>query len=336
LSAEGSAEVELESIAERAAAAAGAPVTDLRPLLGGLSSITLAARLGEEAGKPIVLKVAPPGLKPVGNRDVLRQARVLRALARVEGLAVPEVLFTDDGAPPLFGMGFVEGESFEPVNSTGPLPPPDDLGGRAMAAAVMLARLHAVSPLQIGLGGDPVGGLVAEVERWAQALDTVDEDLRPGHTACAARLKATVPEPWPPAVLHGDWRLGNMLCQGRRIEAVIDWEIWSIGDPRIDLAWFVANSVWQGNVFATRPAPGLPGPAALRAAYDSAAGRPVAARAWFDALVGLKQAATMGLILKRNRRRPAPDPTIEAHAPILPRLLEQAIARLDARRLALT
>jgi aminoglycoside phosphotransferase (APT) family kinase protein len=324
---------ELIHIAERASAAAGVPVTDLRPLVGGLSSITLLARLGEgsqEGERPIVLKVAPPGLQPVGNRDVLRQARVLQALHRVNGLAVPEVLFVADGVPPLFGMSFVEGDSFEPVNSSDPLPPPEDLSGRATAAAVMLARLHAVPPTDVGLGREPVGDLVAEVERWQRALDTVDEDLRSGHSACAAGLKATVPEPWPPAVLHGDWRLGNMLCRGGRIEAVIDWEIWSVGDPRIDLAWFVANSVWPDNAFATRPAPGVPGPATLRSAYETAAGRPVADVAWFDALVGLKQAATMGLILKRNRRRPVPDPTVEAYAPRLPGLLGQALARLDA------
>jgi hypothetical protein len=74
-------------------------VTDLRPLEGGLSSITLAASLRRPGKRPqqIVLKVAPPGLEPVRSRDVVRQARLLRVLAAVEDLAVPAVLFTDDG-----------------------------------------------------------------------------------------------------------------------------------------------------------------------------------------------------------------------------------------------
>ena len=84
----------------------------------------------------------------------------------------------------------------------------------------------------------------------------------------------------------------------------------------------------EGNEFATRVVPGLPGRSTLLAAYDSAAAAPVGDLAWFDTLVGLKQTATMGLILKRNRRRPTPDAAIEAHAARLPRLLERATGRL--------
>ncbi len=45
-----------------------------------------------------------------------------------------------------------------------------------------------------------------------------------------------------PAVVHGDFRLGNLLAVDERITAVIDWEIWSVGDPRIDLGWFLVNA----------------------------------------------------------------------------------------------
>ena len=223
---------DLHDIARRASRAAGAPVTDLRSLPGGLSSITLAARLGDRDDTRIVLKIAPPGLEPVRNRDVLRQARALTAVAAIGGVAVPEVLFTDGDTPPFFGMAFVEGDSVEPVTSDDRLPPADHVHARAVAAAEMLARLHVVDPRDIGLADEPEADLLSEVERWELALDTVDEDLRPGHTACAAALKANVPAAVPAAVLHGDWRLGNMLCRGSRIEAVIDWEIWSVGDPR--------------------------------------------------------------------------------------------------------
>src|SRR4051812_10156271 len=108
-----------EDVLRRATAAAGAELSALEPLLGGMASITYSARTAE--GTRVVVKVAPPGLEPVRNRDVLRQARVLRALAPVADVAVPGVWGADAGTPPevppLFVMDFVEGESYEPRHS---------------------------------------------------------------------------------------------------------------------------------------------------------------------------------------------------------------------------
>src|SRR5579859_4213202 len=98
-------ELDQEEMAARAAGAAGAAwipgvkIVDVRPLPGGASSLTYLARAeGAPADQDkIVLKVAPPGLKPVRNRDVLRQARLLRALETSPGVLVPRVLFEDPG-----------------------------------------------------------------------------------------------------------------------------------------------------------------------------------------------------------------------------------------------
>jgi hypothetical protein len=78
----------------------GAQLADLQPLPGGVSSLTFSARLraggsGGERDRRVVVKVAPPGLAPVRNRDVLRQGRVMEALHGAPGVAVPEVLFRD-------------------------------------------------------------------------------------------------------------------------------------------------------------------------------------------------------------------------------------------------
>jgi aminoglycoside phosphotransferase (APT) family kinase protein len=324
----GSQRLDMDALAARVADLAGAPVTELHPLPGGLSSVTIKARLGGPESRDVVLKVAPPGLEPIGNRDVLRQARVITLLGQVHGVAVPEVLFTDGAPPQMFAMEFVAGESFEPVTSDGPLPSRHDLASRASAAAAMLARLHSVPPAMAGLADEPVGDLLAEVERWERSLGTVDEDLRGRYEECATALKSSLPSPVAPAILHGDWRLGNMLCRDHRVEAVIDWEIWSIGDPRIDLAWFLMSSVWEGNPFATRRPDGMPDRAALLSAYEAATGSRAAGGAWFDALVRFKSVATMGLILKRNRRAERPDPTVERYAPALPLLIETALGML--------
>ena len=55
-------------------------------------------------------------------------------------------------------------------------------------------------------------------------------------------LRCSLPTPNEPALLHGDYRLGNLRAVGSRITAVIHWVIWSVGDPRIDVGWFLANA----------------------------------------------------------------------------------------------
>lgn len=96
----------IRELTDRAAAVVGgwipgATVDGVEPLTGGTSSLTYVAALaGVPAGyERVVLKVAPPGLAPVRNRDVLRQARLMAALARQPGVRVPKVLFCDAGAP---------------------------------------------------------------------------------------------------------------------------------------------------------------------------------------------------------------------------------------------
>src|SRR5262249_60605774 len=106
------AELDLEGLRRRLA---GAGITDVTPLAGGASSLTFT---GQRDGRAVVIKVAPPGVEPVAHRDVLRQARILKALAATP-VPVPEVLWEDPGnppdTPPLFVMSHVEGDCVEPL-----------------------------------------------------------------------------------------------------------------------------------------------------------------------------------------------------------------------------
>src|ERR1700742_1355285 len=94
---------------------AGAGVTDVTPLAGGASSLTF---IGICDGARVVIKVAPPGVEPVAHRDVLRQARVIKALAGTQ-VPMPELLWEDAGdppdTPPLFVMSHIPGEAKEPL-----------------------------------------------------------------------------------------------------------------------------------------------------------------------------------------------------------------------------
>jgi aminoglycoside phosphotransferase (APT) family kinase protein len=235
------------------------------------------------------------------------------------------VLVEDAGAPPLFVMSLVAGESFEPLFDGG-AGFDDAVGQRYRSAARCLAALHALSPVDLGVGDEPVVDAAAEVERWCATLRTVDQDLVPGWEAVSDALLADVPAPLGPAIVHGDFRLGNLLAVGSEVTAVIDWEIWSVGDPRIDLGWFLANA---DPATYSRPSSfvdTVPSRGDLLEHYAPGADVPDAA--WFIALACFKSAATWSLIVKHNRRRPTPRAEFEEMAPVLPRLLQLARALL--------
>lgn len=309
-------------------------ITNVRPLPGGASSLTFAAMSGDQR---VVIKVAPPGVMPTKHRDVLRQASMIRALGPTV-VPVPTVLFEDRGdppeEPPLFVMTHLEGSSTEPLfDDDGDDDDGDDDGGETMAGRMLdavrvMAELHRLEPSALGLDAEPIAGPSEEVERWCRTLETVDEVLVPGWREVAAALRATVPAPMPPGVVHGDFRLGNLLASGVRVVGVIDWEIWTVGDPRIDVGWFLINADAGTYRRATRYVGATPAPSELAAEYVAARGCDVPDLDWFQALACFKSAATWSLIVKHNRRRRDPDGGLEAMSLVLPTLLARAVALL--------
>ena len=315
-------------LALRASAAVGDDIDRVETLHGGSSSFTYSAQLHGSEPRKVVIKVAPPGLEPVRNRDVLRQAKVLRGLADAPGVMVPAVLGTDAGAPPeippLMVMSFEAGESYEPVLRGGnPGVSDAEIQARALAAARMLAALQRADAGQFE--DERETDLEREVGRWTRAFSTVDRGLQGDGRAddINAALQAARPEKLPPVVLHGDYRLGNMQCVGTEIRALIDWEIWSLGDPRLDLAWFLLNSDWR---HPNRKPGGdrMPPVDELAGAYEQASGVSVRDFGWFAALVRYKQAAASALIVKNNRRLAREGVDTASMEENIPRLLDWA------------
>jgi len=299
-------------------------VSALEPLPGGASSLTYVGRC---AGRPVVVKAAPPGVRPIAHRDVLRQARVIRSLAATP-VPVPEVLFDDPGdppdVPPLFVMSRVDGTTCEPLFDDDDAGPEGVVAERFQTAGAIMAQLHRVEPGAVGLESEPVIGPSAEVERWCRTLETVDPALVPRWREVAAALESSAPPALQPAIVHGDFRLGNLLAVDDRITAVIDWEIWSIGDPRVDAGWFLINCDPGTYRRSTRYVGATPPLSELATVYREELGREVPELDWFQALACLKSAATWSLIVKHNRRRNPPDPGLEAMAAALPQLLSRA------------
>jgi aminoglycoside phosphotransferase (APT) family kinase protein len=301
----------------------GAEVIDVTRVAGGASSLTFG---GIRDGRKVVIKVAPPGVEPVAHRDVLRQARIIKALGATR-VPVPEVLWEDEGdppqTPPLFVMSHVEGDCVEPLFDGGA--GSGELDERYRNACRTMAALHTLKPATLGLDGEPVVDPVAEVHRWCDTLQTVDAALVPDWQGVRDRLLGCAPRALEPAVVHGDFRLGNLLAVGASINAIIDWEIWSIGDPRIDAGWFLINCDPQTYQRVPSSADVAPPIAELAQIYQREGGS-VSDLAWFTALACFKSAATWSLIVKHNRRRRSPRAELEAMVPTLPRLLARALS----------
>jgi aminoglycoside phosphotransferase (APT) family kinase protein len=326
----GAVEVDLRELTDRLAPVG---VADLRPLPGGASSLTYTG-VTEGGTRRVVVKVAPAGVEPVRNRDVLRQAKLLRALEPTP-VPVPEVLWEDRGAPPevppLFVMTHIDGTSLEPLFD---LDGDDDeaiVAERMRNAARTMGLLHAIDLSDLSVAGGPRAANSAEVDRWCRSLETVDRSLAPGWKRVAKTLRAGAPAHRPDVrdrIVHGDFRLGNLLALDARITAVIDWEIWSFADPRLDVGWFLVNADPETYRRPTRYVGSLPGRDELVDVYAEVFGAAVPDLRWFEALACFKSVATWALIVKHNRRRTAPDPELEAMAHALPRLLALAEERL--------
>ncbi|QBX55921.1 phosphotransferase family protein [Nocardioides seonyuensis] len=330
---------------------AHAEVTELGQLEGGVSSLTYSCLVADSLGeRQVVLKIAPPGLAPVHHRDVLRQARVLRLLAGLPGFPVPGVVFEDGGdppdVPPMFGMELRAGDAYEPGLDMSANPPaPDVAAERMLAAARALGVLQTRTPDELGVGEEPVSAVQDELDRWERLFSTVDADIAPGHQDLYRRLSERVPRGIEPRMLHGDYRLANMLFVGRDLEAVIDWEIWSVGDPRFDLAWLLMH-LNPRHVFHedrsdadVAACSALPSAQAIIDEYVSTRrglgadeGHIEAVTTGLEWFVGVgfyKVASTIAAIYKRERKLPQPTPKLEVAARHLPGVLEAGHSVLD-------
>jgi aminoglycoside phosphotransferase (APT) family kinase protein len=319
----------------------GARVLSVEPLTGGTSSLTFTTRFEgvPDVDEVVVLKVAPPGLPPLRNRDVLRQGVLMRALSGRPGVVVPEVLFEDEGrppeVPPFLAMNLVPGECLEPILVREPdLSRSGQYHQRAFDAARRLAAMHRLDPGSIGLGAEPVVSIKEEIDRWTRAYETVPAHLQFNYPEVAEALYGSIPAAVRPVVNHGDYRLGNALCLDDRVTAVIDWEIWSVGDPRVDLTWltFFCDDAGHPSKASDQPS-GMPSSDEVRAAYFAAGGDEHSDLDWFDALTYFKEAAMTALLIKRAAKNA--DPTISdglvAFIPKLGHLLDMATSKLAGK-----
>jgi aminoglycoside phosphotransferase (APT) family kinase protein len=304
-------------------------LTEFESLPGGHSGITCLGTVtlpGAERER-VVIKATPPGRRPVGRHDVLRQARIL-SLATSAGagrVRVPEVLIADDSLDdePYFVMRWHPGESVEPVLDPAGHLSPDIVEARAFSAIEALAELHAMPAPD-----EPVLTPAQELKRWIPTMRTLDAVLREGSEALEAALLSSAPPPAGPAIVHGDFRLGNTLCTDGKVNVVIDWEIWSVGDPRVDMGWMVLFCDPRNFPGVGDAACPMPSARSLWDAYEQATGASTERSEWFESLARYKMAAIMGNNLARHRSGRYHDPFQEQLPPTIRCLIEGAASRL--------
>jgi aminoglycoside phosphotransferase (APT) family kinase protein len=136
-----------------------------------------------------------------------------------------------------------------------------------------------------------------------------------------------MPAPLPPVVNHGDYRLGNTLCVGGEVHAVIDWEIWSVGDPRVDATWLTYFCDDQEHPAApdSNSPSGMPTTDELLAAYVDERGTPLPDLDWFKALTRYKETGATALLIKRARKSGTVGAMHERMTPALPVMLADAL-----------
>jgi aminoglycoside phosphotransferase (APT) family kinase protein len=294
----------------------------------GLGSGDLAARrIGEGGGSNFtfllergadrfVLRRPPRPPLPPSAHDVAREARLQLALREAGFARLPTILAVCDDDDVL-GVHFYVMSYLHGLVVTEELPPGLEEEGarRALADDLVdgLVEIHAADVTRPGLAAFSRPGSYNErqVRRFTQLWEINRTREVPRVEEVGAWLTAHVPEPLPPTVVHGDFRLGNTMVlpdDPTRVAAVLDWEMGAIGDPRADVGYLLATYSEPGgppNPLGTSPVtalPGFPSRDELVERYVRSSGRDVAPLHWFEALALWKAAVFCEAIYGRFTR----------------------------------
>jgi aminoglycoside phosphotransferase (APT) family kinase protein len=242
-------------------------------LTGGLSNLTYRIR---GAAVPLVLRRPPLGHVLSTAHDMAREHRVLSGLHGTT-VPVPQPYVHETDATGEAGVGadfslmqHVDGETLDDRDDNADFTPAE-LRTISLELARTLARLHSLDAATVGLGdfGRPDGFLERQLRRWATQYAGNRFRELPDLDRLLARLRERLPETRWNSLVHGDYRLDNVLVRrtdgGPQIAAVLDWEMATIGDSLTDLGllglyWDLAELLGDS--------------AASRTAVDPAAGYP--------------------------------------------------------------
>lgn len=247
-------------------------------LAGGRSNLTYSVTDGTSRW---VVRRPPLGHVLPTAHDMAREYRVLSALWSTP-VPVPRTVLLGTADVPFYVMEHVDGTAYRDAAGLAPLGPARTRA-LVLSLADTLVALHAVDPAAVGLGdfGRPEGYLSRQLARWSRQLDASRSRDTRGTDELHARLCRRVPPSSAPTILHGDYRLDNILAEGDVVRAVLDWEMSTLGDPLTDLALLVVYAGIDADGGSVGSAPGYPATDEVVAHYAARCGRDASRLDWY-------------------------------------------------------
>ena len=288
------------------------------------------------------LRMPPPGAPAARDEGILREWRIIQALDGTDVPHTPAVAACEDAAVlgrPFYLMGFVDGWS--PMNSGGwPAPFDTDLDARRGLAFQLvegIALLSKVDWQARGLHdlGRPEGFHERQVDRWTAFLARIQQRELPGFDVAAAWLRAHRPLDYVPGLMHGDYQFANVMYRHgapARLAAIVDWEMGTVGDPKLDLGWVVQAWPEQPGEaedgFSYVDMRGMPSRSELLAHYAKVSGRQVDDIDYYVVLAKWK----LAIVLEQGFQRAGDDAKLQAFGPVVLDLMRGAAELAESSR----
>jgi aminoglycoside phosphotransferase (APT) family kinase protein len=302
---------------------------------GGHSNLTYGVR--DAAGTRWALRRPPLGKRLGSAHDMGREHRVVSALAKTPVPVAPVAGFCEDESvneAPFYVMEFVEGPILRGLAEADAFP--DEADRRAIGERVVdtLVDIHAVDPDAAGLGelGRKEDYVARQLRRWQGQWEKSKTRELPAIDTVHERLAARIPAQGPATIVHGDYRLDNMiLTPAGEVAAVVDWELCTLGDPLADVGLLMVYwpEAGEDDISLGQPATmalGFPKRDELKARYAERSGRDLSQLDFFVALGYWKLAIILEGVYSRYAagQYGKVDPGIEAFARLVERLAEAA------------
>jgi aminoglycoside phosphotransferase (APT) family kinase protein len=298
----------LAAFLEQHGITAGDVVT--KPIGDGHSNLTFL--VSDAAGRQAVVRRPPPPPTPPGAHDMLREARLVGALGET-AVPVATLLATAEADEVIDVHFYVMSFAAGPVVTTVTPPPLDTPAARRRIGERLvdtLADLHAVDWQAAGLAdmGRPAGFNARHRSRMARLVADADGTPPAQFAEVDAWLQDNVPDESGAAIVHNDFRIGNVVLSAERpgeIAAVLDWELATIGDPLFDLGYFLASVPTAPPYNPTERfglamlEDGYPSRDELAARYAERTGADLAALDWYTTLALWK----LAVLYEYGRRR---------------------------------